>query len=215
MKLRTASAAQDRIDEEFAWRLKEIADLKLQTSLTIGERRKTMIRSGVPLLYAHWEGFVKASAQHFINFVSNQSITYSELAPCFVVRSLRGHIAGLSGMGSYAQTIAGVYHLLASLNQPSELSPNSPVATFSNLNSERFVELALSIGVNVAPYSAKWNLIDVSLLKRRNMIAHGEYLDIDHGAFIGLCDDVIILLRQFKNDLENAITLKTYLVSAA
>lgn len=215
MKLRTASAAQDKIDAEFAWRLKEIADLKLQTSLSLGDRRKTLIRSGVPLLYAHWEGFVKASAQHFINFVSNQSITYRELAPCFVVRSLRGHIDGLSGHGRYAQTIAGVRHLLTALDQPSQLSANSPVATFSNLNSERFVELALSIGVDVAPYSAKWNLIDVSLLKRRNVIAHGEYLDIDHGAFIELCDDVIPLLRQFKNDLENAITLKTYLVSAA
>lgn len=215
MKLRTASTAQDKIDEEFAWRLKEIADLKLQTSLSLGDRRKTIIRSGVPLLYAHWEGFIKASAQHFINFVSNQAIAYRELAPCFIVRSLRGHIAGLPGLGSYAQTIAGVQHLLTRLDQPSQLSPNSPVATFSNLNSERFVELALSIGVEVAPYSAKWNLIDVSLLKRRNMIAHGEYLDIDHGAFIALCDDVIPLLRQFKNDLENAITLKTYLVSAA
>src|SRR5690606_4913035 len=79
MKLRTASSAQDKIDEEFAWRLKEIADLKLQTSLSLGDRRKTIIRSGVPLLYAHWEGFVKASAQHFINFVSNQSIAYREL----------------------------------------------------------------------------------------------------------------------------------------
>ncbi|MBK6626443.1 MAG: hypothetical protein IPJ87_16585 [Flavobacteriales bacterium] len=215
MKLRTASAALDKIDGEFAWRLKEIADLKLQTSLSIGDRRKTIIRSGVPLLYAHWEGFVKASAQHFINFVSNQAITYRELAPCFVVRSLRGHISGLSGPGSYAQAIAGVQHLLASLNQPSQLSPNSPVATHSNLNSERFVELALSIGIDTAPYSAKWNLIDVRLLRCRNMIAHGEYLEIDHGAFITLCNDVIPLLRQFKNDLENAIMLKKYVVVAA
>jgi hypothetical protein len=87
------------------------------------------------------------------------------------------------------------------------------VATYANLNSERFIDLALSIGVDVVPYAAKRNLIDVSLLKRRNMIAHGEYLDIDHDAFIALCDDVITLLRQFKNDLENAIMLKTYLVS--
>lgn len=214
MKLRTASAAQDRIDEEFAWRLKEIADLKLQARQSSGDRRKTLIRSGVPLLYAHWEGFVKASAQHFINFVSYQSISYRELAPCFVVRSLRGQIAGLSGRGSYAQTIAGVEHLLNSLDKPSQLSPNSPVVTFANLNSDRFIELASSIGVDVAPYSAKWNLIDVSLLKRRNMIAHGDHLDLDHSNFITLCDDVIPLLRQFKNDLENAISLKKYLVVA-
>lgn len=212
MKLRTASAAQDQIDAEFAWRLKEIADLKLQASHAIGERRKTIIRSGVPLLYAHWEGFIKASAQHFINFVSNQNITYRELAPCFIVRSLRGHIASLSGMGSYAQTIAGVDHLLASLNKLSELSPNSPVATSSNLNSERFIDLAVSIGVDITPYSAKRNLIDSSLLKRRNKIAHGEYLDIDERSFIDLCDEVIALLRQFKNDLENAVTLKSYMV---
>ena len=47
------------------------------------------------------------------------------------------------------------------------------------------------------------------------MIAHGEYLEIDHGAFITLCNDVIPLLRQFKNDLENAIMLKKYVVVAA
>lgn len=215
MKLRTASAAQDRIDAEFAWRLKEIADLKLQARAAVGDRRKTLIRSGVPLLYAHWEGFVKASSQYFINYVSHQSVKYGELAPCFVVRSLREHISNLSGTGSYAQTVAGVSHLLSSLNQPSELSSNSPVQTFSNLNSDRFIELTCSIGIDITPYSAKWNLIDVSLLKRRNMIAHGEYLDIDAEDFGDLSDEVIGLLRQFKNDLENAITLKKYLVVAA
>ena len=55
-------------------------------------------------------------------------------------------------------------------------------------------------------------LIDRSLLERRNNIAHGKFLDVDRDDFEKLCDEVIVLLRSYKNDLQNMVQTGYYLV---
>jgi len=58
-------------------------------------------------------------------------------------------------------------------------------------------------------------LVDESLLKRRNRIAHGQYLEIEADAFDDLVEEVLELLRWFKTDLENALATQAYLRPAA
>jgi hypothetical protein len=48
-------------------------------------------------------------------------------------------------------------------------------------------------------------------LERRNKIAHGEYLDLTHDNYRELADEILILLRLFKTDIENAAVLSKYL----
>jgi len=56
----------------------------------------------------------------------------------------------------------------------------------------------------------RFNLIDESLLKRRNNIAHGEYLDLGAEDFLTLVDDVTMLMRSYKNDVSNAASTRSY-----
>ena len=92
-----------------------------------------------------------------------------------------------------------------------ELRAKSAIATDSNLNSAVFENIAATIGLNIAAYELRFNLIDESLLARRNRIAHGEYLDLDVGGWRNLADEVVSLLRQVKNDIENSATLSKFL----
>jgi hypothetical protein len=85
------------------------------------------------------------------------------------------------------------------------------IETRSNLNSEVFQEIAGWIGVDTAKYETKFNLVNESLVKRRNQIAHGEFLEIDENAFHDLVDETLLLLRWFKTDLENAIAVNSHL----
>jgi len=55
-KIRTLSQLEDFLDREFSWRLKEIADLRFLARFSGRLRKNTMVRAGVPLLYAHWGG---------------------------------------------------------------------------------------------------------------------------------------------------------------
>ena len=82
MKFRTDSELQEYLDKEFAWRLQEIDLLKTAVRRASNGYCHTLMRASIPLVYAHWEGFVKAGAEAMLCFVSLSGKTYRELAPC-------------------------------------------------------------------------------------------------------------------------------------
>jgi hypothetical protein len=209
MKLRTASQLQNALDAEIAWRIKEIADLKLAVKKNVGLSEQTIIRAGVALIYAHWEGFIKAAATSYINFVDNQGKTYGELQTCFSVLGIRRHLNEMTSSKKSSIQIAAVELIRDALATPSKLQ-TFKVNTQSNLKSEVFANIALSIGIRLQPYETRFNLIDESLLSRRNKIAHGEPLNLDADSWRDLADQVIGLMREFKTDLENAATTSAF-----
>lgn len=211
MKIRTISIFQDELDKGFAWRVKEIAGLKMSVeSKAMSLTRSTLIRAGVPLLYAHWEGFVKQASQDYLEYVSNQRLKYNELSSCFVVFGAKKHLSHVVDSRRTAVNIAAVEFFRSCLEQRADLSLSNAINTQSNLKSEVFLDIAMSLGVPLDSYSTYSNFIDESLLARRNAIAHGEYLDLDADAFKGLADEVIKLLRMYKDDLQNQASLGAF-----
>ena len=67
MKLRTVENLIDFLNEDIAWRKKELSSLKNNILQANVKLRLTAIRAGVVLLYAHWEGFIKRSAEAYLN----------------------------------------------------------------------------------------------------------------------------------------------------
>jgi hypothetical protein len=199
MKIRTVNDLSDRLDTEFSWRLKELADLKMVVKTTEKLKQSSMIRAGLPLTYAHWEGFVKSSAQFYLNFVLMQKHELKELSSCFLALSAQKLLNNFTYSNRTSLQLELVNHLTTIIN------------TKANLNSAVFTDISLSIGIKVTQYETKFNFIDESLLKRRNEIAHGNYLDIDSTAFREIVDEVIGLMRQFKNDIMNNAVQKSYL----
>jgi hypothetical protein len=209
-KFKIPGHLQDFLDAEFGWRLKEIADLKRSVKDASGSRQDTLLRAGVSLLYAHWEGFVKASAEGFINYVSNRGLKYSELRACFVMRGLKKEVSILAEARPGQRAVEAVEFVLSKLDERASIPFRGVVSARSNLNSEVFRDIAVSIGISPEPYETKYNLIDERLLSRRNRVAHGEYVDISAADFEGLADQVIGLLRAFKSDVENAMVLEGF-----
>lgn len=210
-KLRTLSMLQDHLDAEFSWRLKELADLKLAIRHTSGLRVPTIVRAAVPLLYAHWEGFVKNATLAYVNFVDSQRRRYDELASCFIIFGVKRRLGELSASREPTANIAAVEFFMTGLSERANLKLSGVVDTASNLSSSVFENIAISVGLRTAVYQPRYKLIDESLLKRRNSIAHGDYLDIDGAACRDLIDEVITMLRTYKNDIENTAAGRGYL----
>lgn len=204
MKIKTVSQLQDFLDSEFSWRLKEIADLKLAVKKTGGLSKWTVIRAAVPLLYAHWEGFVKNTATNYLMFVNSQGLRYDELKSCFIVLGLKKQLTEVIVSNKSELTVAAVDFILAGMKTKANLKITAAINTESNLSSKVFENIATSIGLDVTFYKSKYHLIDESLLKRRNGIAHGEYLHVNPEDYRKLADEVLNLLRQFKTDLQNS-----------
>lgn len=202
-KIRTSTEFIDRLDEAFSWRLKEIADIKTTAIANSSLAQPTVIRAGIPLIYAHWEGFVKESSQLYLTFVASQRLRYDELASCFVVFGVKKHLSTLSNSKDPEANISVVNFFRQQLTSRSDLNLSTAIDTKSNLKSEVFSDIAKSLGITLSFYEPYFKLIDESLLARRNKIAHGEFLDIDKNQFRDLADEIIKLLRQYKTDLEN------------
>ena len=168
------------------------------------------IRAGVPLMYAHWEGFVKNTAQLYLNFVLTQKLKTKELNTCFVALSKRKLINDYKNSGRSAMHNRLVKELTEDEFLEKTVSFAISVNTKSNLNSTVFTDIANSIGINTLDFETRFNFIDESLLRRRNEIAHGNYLDIDRDSFIEIVDGVVHLLRLFKTQVENSASLEKY-----
>jgi hypothetical protein len=65
--------------------------------------------------------------------------------------------------------------------------------------------------LDITPYETKKQLIDSSLVDRRNHIAHGDTLDIGVADYVLLHDEVMGLLEEFRNQVQNAAATDQFL----
>lgn len=213
-KIKTIDQLQNILDREFSWRLKEIANLKIVVRTSGNLNKKTAVRAAIPLLYGHWEGFIKNTSTYYLEYVNGQSLTYRELRSCFVVFGVKRKINDLVSSKNSSVSISTLDFLRNELDEKAKLKIKSAIRTEYNLSSKVFSNIAKSIGINTSVYESRYHLIDESLLKRRNHIAHGEYLDVDSEGFRKLADETLFMLRSYKTDIENAVSLEEYKISA-
>jgi MAE_28990/MAE_18760-like HEPN len=91
MKIRTLEHLNQRLTDDLIWRKKEISDLKslIETKSFSTSKQNAVLRSGVTLLYAHCEGYIKTAATSYLEFVARQQLTYGELAINFVAIAMK------------------------------------------------------------------------------------------------------------------------------
>jgi hypothetical protein len=210
MKIRTLNELQDCLDKDRAWRIKEIDYYRTAVKRVPQLAQDTVIRAGVPLLYAHWEGFVKCSATYYLTFVASKRLKFSELAPPFIAICARQYLAKASGTRQFSLHMDVAKFFMGDQDRRVDLPVEGVINTQANLNSTVFRNIAASIGLEVARYEPRFHLMDVSLLGRRNAIAHGEYLDVDGDHFESIAKEVITLTEWFKADIQNAASLEKY-----
>jgi hypothetical protein len=208
--IHTESQFQDALDGALAWRLKEISDIKMLVRTQGRLRAESAVRAGIPIIYAHWEGFIKRSSIIYLEYINGQRLKYDELKSCFVALGMKRHINHLVVSNSMEALTEALEFLRSGLSDRATVKASSAIRTESNLSSKIFSNIAKSIGLDTKWYEPKYKLIDESLLHRRNTIAHGEFLDVDSAGFLALADEVVSLLRAFKTDIQNAVAIKAY-----
>ena len=212
-KIRTADELQNLLDRELSWRIKEIADIRSATKIARVGSEVTLRRAGIALLYAHWEGFIKASARAYVTYVAGQRLRHSELRYCFAAMSLRVQIGDVSSIRSAGPVIAALEAILDRQDDRANFSGRpSWGEKLGNINSQVFMNVAHWVGLDAERYSTKWHFIDDRLVARRNAIAHGRGggLELDRDGFEELVNGVLELLRWFKTDIENAVSTRAF-----
>ncbi|TDF34261.1 hypothetical protein EZI45_01000 [Delftia tsuruhatensis] len=197
------------LDDDLAWRRKEIIELRSMARAAKAKKADIHVRAGVALLYAHWEGFIKNASNAYVAFVAARGMKTRDLQDSFIALSIKTKLSLMGDSGKSSVAVPTITHLMSLLDKPAIL-PASGITAEGNLKSEVFVNIGGWLGIDITRYSARFNLIDETLLASRNKIAHGDYLVISPQRFETLAEEILELMVWFKTDLENAAVLKSF-----
>ncbi len=213
MKIRTLEHLNQRLTDDLIWRKKEISDLKslIETRSFSTSKHNAVLRSGVTLLYAHWEGYIKTAATSYLEFVARQRLTYDELAINFVAIAMKFKLAEASETNKATVFTEVANFMLTQTNQKISIPYEDVVSTASNLSSSILREIVCLLGLDYSFYETKEVIINEQLLKRRNGIAHGEFLLLDREEYQQLHDEILGMMENFRTQIENNASLRLYL----
>jgi hypothetical protein len=210
MKIKSQEDLGDYLDNEIAWRKRELSTLKSNVEKSRDKLEGTAIRSGILLLYAHWEGFFKRAAEGYLEYVISKRLKYKALAHNFIAIALKQQLE------TFEQTNKATVHhqliafLFENQDERAHIRKDNVIKTQSNLNSVILKEMMTAIGLDFAPYETKSKLIDEQLLNYRNSVAHGEHQDVDKAEYLVLHEEVRKMMDHFKTDIQNAALMARF-----
>lgn len=215
MSIKDIEGVLSSLDSQLGWRRREISMIKINVLGSSGLTQALHIRSGIALLYAHWEGFIKNAAKIYLAHVASQKSRCIDLSPNFIAMSTWKEMNEAFQAKRPRLRVKLVHYFLNRLHEEANISTGNSYFDTSNLNYDCLADISILLGIDHGKYETKKHLIDESLLSNRNKIAHGEYLEFEEDRFIELADEVLLLIDLFKEDILEAATRRAYLTSSS
>lgn len=212
MKVRSVDELEDYISKEYAWRRKELTNIRNTALSSRNSMKNLLLKASVSILYSHWEGFIKNISIAFCEYLNSQGFKYQDLKPNFHVFNILNYFDGqfpYKKFDSYLEIVApkNINH-----NQNVKIDSYKYIDTKSNLNSIILKDITTKLGLDYSHYELKENLIDESFLALRNAISHGEYREVDQLTFESLYSEISDMMNCFKNQVLNNVNSKEYLI---
>ena len=209
MKAATAEQFDDALAAELSWRRAELHRLKLEIDAASGPTQEMLLRAGATLLYAHWEGFVKGACETYVAYVARRKLRVNELSQPFAAMAARRRVQSLAN-GPTKEVLEAYEWLTGDRADRARFVRDEMVDTQSNLSSLVLFAILLRLGISVEEYEGRANLLDRSLLRVRNEVAHGRYIVHDHETYTDLHVEVDALMNLLRNQLSNAVVIGSY-----
>ncbi|MBP0017286.1 MAG: hypothetical protein J7647_06965 [Cyanobacteria bacterium SBLK] len=205
MSIRTDEQLTDKLAEEIVWRKKELSAIKslIERNDFSPQKQRVLLRSGICILYSHWEGFVKLAANSYLEYVRLKKLKYKELSSNFLALAMKQKLNEAKETNKPSLYIPVCNFFLSELEEKARL-PKDEISTASNLSSKILQEITQILGLDFSFYSSKEVLIDKQLLGARNTIAHGNYSLTDRKKYIELHKEVIGMIEKFREQIEDA-----------
>lgn len=211
MKVRSVEELVDILDKNLNRRRRETSDLHLLLS---GGTRKhhaaALRRMAIPLLYSHWEGFVKTASRAYLSLVVNQKVNGRELRDNFIALACGKEFREAMKSNSSAIHVRAVTRVLSLLDEPIRFNIEAPLKFEGNLSPKVLKRVFETLGLEYSVYwQKKENFLD-DFLDLRNSIAHGTLVKVDSSTYSEIKKFVIEALNCFKMEVENAACVQRY-----
>lgn len=214
---------QSRLDKNLAVRKKELTILKTQVASAENLVLNTFIRTGIVMLYAHWEGFIKMAAREYLSYLNNLNISRSAMKDNFITLAIKPTIRDCSQSLKTEKHYEIIHEVIYKSNMPFDVNQMDKliINTESNLSYVVLQDILFNLGLEKSKYELKANYLKEELLDRRNAIAHGELIEMNTStpqnievrkqSFYTLYTDIIQLMETFKEQILDAATEQSYL----
>lgn len=206
---RNPTLLNEMLDADYAWRIQELSIFKNLIPKESSIIQKTVIRAGVVLLYAHWEGFIKKTANTYYEFLSFQEHITNEYKNNIIAILLKSELNDEVDNKRNSKEIKLIENILNQLNNKVNFPNIAPIKT-SNLNYEVFEDVCALTHIDINQLELPRHIVS-DLLEQRNTIAHGHFLKVSFEDFQNIYKKIIEILYKFKNEVSNSASLKRYL----
>lgn len=212
---------QNKLDRNLAARKKELTVLKTQVASAENLILNTFIRTGIVMLYAHWEGFIKMAAREYLSYLNNLNISRSTMKDNFITLAIKPTIRDCSQSLKTEKHYEIIHEVIYNSNMPFDVNQMDKliINTESNLSYVVLEDILFNLGLEKNKYELKANYLKEELLDKRNAIAHGELIEMNtpqnieerKQSFYTLYTDIIHLMETFKEQILDAATEQLYL----
>ena len=208
----TKNQLQEMLMAEREWRIRELSLCKklpfMYMQPLFRQHLSSYWRFCVPMIYAHWEGYVVAAIKLVIDYINDLHITYSS-APQYLIRlDNKERFGYLQGNCTFKQQDRFLKEFLNAQFQGIKIERSS-ISANSNLNFDQLKKMLSYLDLALSPtIIANKDTIE-KLVWYRNSIAHGENCisvkqkDIEAfiSAEIACFDEIICMLLSYVDNL--------------
>lgn len=199
----------DEIILDIEWRNKEFLKIKEISKILNDEELKLFLKGTIPLVYAHWEGFVVSSLKIVFNYLNNLKLNSDSYCDIFLTTAYEQTLKSLDDSTNFEKRKKHLITLYKVFKE--EVKLNEKIDTKSNLNFKVLKEICEKININIIRFK-EYEIELNQLVNIRNSISHGEnaytfntYEDIDE--YIQLIKD---LMLDFQSEIQDLLNLEKY-----
>ncbi|MBB6250716.1 MAE_28990/MAE_18760 family HEPN-like nuclease [Nitrospirillum iridis] len=202
---------ESQIEDDFTWRIKEMSTLVTCAQVAENKDKSAIIRSTIPIIYAHWEGFVKFSAEKYLEYISTKRMKYRNLKSSFIYLAVDGTCKEIQH-SSPKRKIELIWDIIASVDKTNKDRHNKKISTKSNLRFDVLEEICVILSLHHDEFKQYEHFINSDLCDGRNRVAHGRNFTVDIDRLKFIRDKSVEIMRIFKNQTINSAATNGFTV---
>jgi len=209
--LRTLDQLEASLTEDLKWRIHELEQWQKIAEHAREHELPGLLRGGLALLYAHWEGYVKVAGRAYLEYVGRKGLKLGDLRHELAAVALRSML----GRGEMSKKSTDHIKIVEALRGEAGLPANLPytsatIRTRANLNFETFADIMESIGCDAARHEIYRSTIDARLLRHRHEIVHGKEDYVTLQDWSDIKDRIVIIPHDVRSQISNEASQEGY-----
>jgi len=186
----------DELHENKDWRIQELKKIGNEIKENINSDLKPLFfGSLIPMIYAHWEGFVVSSVKKYFECLNSFNYKTTDLDICYIATAFESELEAISKSQNFDKRKKHLEILLKVVKD--RVKFNKKIDTKSNLNFNTLIMICKKLNFDKSKFNEYKSDLN-ELVNIRNAIAHGDtpsfrfenFTDIEK--YIDLIDNLML-----------------------